>query len=456
MRVLYALTHLAFAYGFSTSLRRNAKWAPTRNSQKTTCVVFGGGASAALPMSSKASESSTTRTIYPVFDKKKFIRKMKNLIRFTGLRLGFLQHDDYYTSSWMRSWNSNPNKFESIVKSLLKANFPACISGTVPITTEIAFQIASQNTTSDLIWSNVSFSDIDSLLLLVQDSKYNKSVEFVSVISAERIKIENESFLKRNAWDDWGWKEHYPAEPTHDPTSFLGTVLVNIPSNYTGHGDNVYDGCGYSYSKSVDFATNSNNKESLQYAAFVGGCTYETGSVHSGHRVTLSFSILKMKKKKITKNVIAQNSIATDSINQNDATILQLKKHINTSFHQIIKYIQKNFTLDQNYEENSRGLKDKYVGFILQHAYTHSALSPDDLKGIDKLLYEYLTIDHNNLEVSLLPVVTCLKYDKPVFLDAYSNDHRFWYGHDELHLPSAEVRLIAGIHDNRTYDQQVC
>jgi predicted 2-oxoglutarate/Fe(II)-dependent dioxygenase YbiX len=67
------------------------------------------------------------------------------------------------------------------------------------------------------------------------------------------------------------------------PSPFSGGELV------VSHGDTCH---------SFDFASFSGNKDVYQYAAFYGDCVHEIKPVTEGHRVTLTYQILRQRRER--------------------------------------------------------------------------------------------------------------------------------------------------------------
>jgi hypothetical protein len=75
-----------------------------------------------------------------------------------------------------------------------------------------------------------------------------------------------------------------------DPKFFVGTVVVCLPSQFTG-GELVAVTHGQT-SQTFDFAPRSSEKDVFQFAAFYGDCPHEIRHA-AGNRVTLTYQIVR-------------------------------------------------------------------------------------------------------------------------------------------------------------------
>ncbi|GAQ88607.1 hypothetical protein KFL_004440050 [Klebsormidium nitens] len=156
-----------------------------------------------------------------------------------------------------------------------------------------------------------------------------------------------------------------------DPELFIGTVVVCLPSPFTG-GELIVTHVDASHT--FDFATKSNDKAVFQFAAFYGDCLHEIKPVTSGHRITLTYHIMRKRPNVTFENDDSEFSpeevfpVEADDICQ---------EQICNQFQAELRIL------------SSLGLP--YVGFLLQHGYTQAGISEKGLKGSDRLFYELLT-----------------------------------------------------------------
>lgn len=78
-----------------------------------------------------------------------------------------------------------------------------------------------------------------------------------------------------------------------DPQRFIGTAVVCLPSKFSGGELTVTHG---STSQTFDFAAHSDREDIYQLAAFYGDCVHEISPVTEGHRVTLTYHIVREQK----------------------------------------------------------------------------------------------------------------------------------------------------------------
>eukprot|EP01034_Spumella_vulgaris_P023997 gene23997-30284_t len=145
--------------------------------------------------------------------------------------------------------------------------------------------------------------------------------------------------------------------------------------------------------------------------------------VTSGHRVTLTYSIL-----------VADKEDAEDKNEHNYRPYVHLTQ--TSGVHE---------PLTQAHplrEDISKALPtDGPIGIFLSHAYTRSGLLARNLKGSDKQLHDYLVTQ--NVPVSLVPVTSSYSFER------YEDEYVDCNEGDADEVPEFPVRLIHGFSDPR-------
>ncbi len=213
---------------------------------------------------------------------------------------------------------------------------------------------------------------------------------------------------------------------THDPSEFLGTVMVCLPSAHEG-GDLIVRHAGRE--AVFDFATRSQETSIVQFAAFFGDCQHEVQRVVAGHRITLTYSILQnstVAAKRSLRREIGLRCEVHVTTGNNSLMLQRSADEMNTIKHKVITELR-------------RSIGSGCVGVYLSHAYTDINLTATNLKGVDKVLYDCLV--ENNIPVSLVTVLLCVYYT------TYHPDHWQYRTPKEYFDQSDavfDVRLLTG------------
>ncbi|GAQ86572.1 hypothetical protein KFL_002970100 [Klebsormidium nitens] len=179
-----------------------------------------------------------------------------------------------------------------------------------------------------------------------------------------------------------------PVNPQH----FIGTVVVCLPSKFSGGELLVSHG---STCQTFDFAEHSGKPGVYQFAAFYGDCLHEIKPVTEGRRVTLTYHILR-----------------TETISEPDANDQKIYWPLDLGQMRAfpLARLPKGGPVPQHLQKALKaqlsalsGIGYPYVGFILQHEYTRSGLVPEGLKGGDKVFFDLLR--EIGWSLRLLPVL---------------------------------------------------
>lgn len=177
-------------------------------------------------------------------------------------------------------------------------------------------------------------------------------------------------FQKLNIYGEGGFFR--PHVDTPIVPNMIGTAVINLPTVYTGGQFIVrHAGTSHTWNFGGDIIS---DKPQLPCVAFYGDCQHEVMRVESGHRVTLTFAILPVNKRKYatpSKKYIAGGVTQTEQASTVDRIIKSASE----------------------YGKSARAQK-KPLAVVLSHKYTNSEttdLSPHGLKGVDKTIYDSLS-----------------------------------------------------------------
>ena len=211
----------------------------------------------------------------------------------------------------------------------LKERPPFSVGGTLDISacSDFVLQLSDVNKTmsKDFNLRNMDIAEIQQFCvpsafndLIRQEWRVDPSVRHAMECPAERLKIisldsehsfesnfqdvlRDELFMdtyssielvlnKLNIYSEGGHFTAHKDSSRVDPDRYLGTLIVALHSAHTG-GELYVRNEGQE--KVYDFSQRSADPNNVQFAAFIGDCEHEVKPVTSGHRVVLTYTLLR-------------------------------------------------------------------------------------------------------------------------------------------------------------------
>ncbi|XP_038068210.1 uncharacterized protein LOC119737727 [Patiria miniata] len=173
---------------------------------------------------------------------------------------------------------------------------------------------------------------------------------------------------KLNVYSTGGFFSAHVDTPV-DAAQMIGTVVVCLPCQHTG-GELIVKHKGAK--KEFLFANLSADQAKVQWAAFYSDCVHEILPVKSGHRITVTYNVIRKKPSR-------SESGYGYCKNQHFFTGQKIKADQDAALNNIVADVLK-------ITEKRR----KQLGIFLRHKYTMSALAEGILKGLDQVLCDGL------------------------------------------------------------------
>ncbi|XP_038068084.1 uncharacterized protein LOC119737665 isoform X1 [Patiria miniata] len=174
---------------------------------------------------------------------------------------------------------------------------------------------------------------------------------------------------KMNVYSIGGFFSAHVDTPV-DAARMIGTVVVCLPCPHTG-GELIVKHKGVK--EEFLFANLSADQGKIQWAAFFSDCVHEILPVKSGHRITVTYNIIRKKPS-------WSESWFGSCKNQSFFSGPEVAADQNATLDNIVSDVHK-IGQKKNLEQ---------LGIFLRHMYTMSALAEGNLKGLDQVLCDGL------------------------------------------------------------------
>jgi hypothetical protein len=196
--------------------------------------------------------------------------------------------------------------------------------------------------------------------------------------------------------------------------SMIGTLVVTLPSNYTG--GELMVGRG------EQWKAYGGSKRALSAVAFYADCRHEVLKVKSGYRVTLTYNLL-----------VHGDTSRTDG---NEATIAELADLLREHFS----------TTAPRYHYGPATDVPKRLVYLLDHEYTPRGLGWGRLKGADASRVALLRAAADNADCEPILALAEIKTQYSAFSSGDDHEYRRWddsydddYDEDGLYSGSSDV-----------------